>query len=128
MPRNGPPADTWQIEAPGGRHHVHWMLHVHPKNRKDFEKKLVKWVKAMAGLPANADLPDGSLHIGRVYNAEGKKLYMAKGIDPFYAKIFKVRPVDCGTVFGIRGGTARSLGPSVWKPLKKAYQERQRSR
>ena len=122
LPRNGTPSDTWVIEAPNGRHHVHWMLHVQPANRAEFEAKLVRWVKDMAGLPQHEDLPEGALHIDTATNPEGKKLYMAKGIDPFYARLFRVRPVDSGVVHGKRAGTAPALGPAVWKPLKKAYQ------
>lgn len=120
--RNGKPADTWQIEAPGGRHHVHWMLHIKPTNRKDFEKKLIKWVKAMAGKKTDEAIPDDAVYVSDLPNPEGMKLYMGKGIDPFYARMFGINPVDCGTVYGVRGGTARSLGPSVWRPLKRAYQ------
>lgn len=116
------------MEAPGGRHHVHWMIHIRPENRDDFEEKIIKWVKMMAGYTAEDDLPDGAVDVADLYNPEGKKLYMAKGIDPFYAKPFKINPVDCGIVYGVRGGTARSLGPSVWKPLKKAYQDRNKSK
>lgn len=119
--KNGSPADTWQFEAPDGNHHVHWMLHVRPERRQDFERKLLRWVKRMAGLkPADA-LPNCAVHVNDLPHPEGKKLYMAKGADPFYAPLFRIRPVDCGVVYGVRGGTARSLGPSVWKPLKRAY-------
>jgi len=97
------------------------MLHVRPENRVEFERKLEKWVKDMAGLKPADPLPPNSLVVYDLHNPEGKKLYMAKGIDPFYAGIFKIRHVDCGAVYGVRGGTAKSLGPSVWKPLKKAY-------
>lgn len=120
--RNGTPADTWEFEAPGGYHHVHWMLHVRPRNRKEFEKKLVRWVKAMAGIARTDELPEGALHITDATNPEGKKLYMAKGIDPLYGKLWGIRPVECGIVYGRRAGTALSLGPGIWKPLKKAYQ------
>ena len=119
--RNSCPADTWQIEAPDGFHHIHWMLHIRPENRVQFERKLEKWVKAMAGMQPDDPLPPGALVVYDLHNPEGKKLYMAKGIDPFYARLFRIKAVDCGAVHGIRGGTARSLGPSVWKPLKNAY-------
>lgn len=127
-PKNGTPADTWTFEAPDGRHHVHWMLHIRPENRAEFARKLVRWVRAMAGIPPHAELPVDAIHIGRAKNPEGKKLYMAKGIDPFYGPLFRIRPVDCGVVHGRRAGTARSLGPAVWKPLKRAYQMRMRAR
>lgn len=126
IPKNGTPADTWVFEAPNGHHHVHWMLHVRPENRPEFELKLVKWVKAMAGLDPHDELPEGALHITTPDNPEGKKLYMAKGIDPFYAAPFRIRAVDSGLVYGRRAGTAPSLGPAVWKPLKSAYQARRR--
>lgn len=121
VPKNGTPADTWEFEAPNGHHHVHWMLHVRAQNRIEFEMKLLKWVKAMAGVAPDANLPEGALHVTTATNPEGKKLYMAKGIDPLYGKLWGIRPVDCGLVHGRRAGTALSLGPAIWKPLKKAY-------
>lgn len=127
IPRNGCPVDTWEFEAPNGRHHVHWMLHIRPGNRAEFEKKLVKWVKAMAGMSAADELPEGALYIATATNPEGKKLYMAKGIDPVYGRLWGIRPVDCGLVYGRRAGTALSLGPAIWKPLKRAYQARRQA-
>ena len=126
-PKNGTPSDTSVIEAPNGRHHVHWMLHVAPENRAEFERKLVRWVKAMAGLRPSDSLPAGALHIQDVTNPEGKKLYMAKGINPFYSKPWRIRPVDCGLVHGRRVLTARALGPGVWKPLKAEYRASRRA-
>lgn len=120
-PKNGAPVDTWVIEAPNDRYHVHWMLNVDPRNRTEFEVKLEKWVKEMAQIDCLEVLPAGALHITDVYNPEGLKLYMAKGIDPFYAPLFKINPVPGGVVIGRRAGTARALGPAVWKPLKRAY-------
>ncbi|SHM68841.1 hypothetical protein SAMN05444398_1383 [Roseovarius pacificus] len=126
-PKNGTPVDTWVIEAPNGRHHVHWMLHIQPENRAEFEEKLVRWVRSMAGMKLSAPLPDGALHVTDAHNPEGKKLYMAKGIDPFYARLFRITHVPGGIVFGRRAGTARALGPSVWKPLKRGYLARKRA-
>ncbi|WP_179141570.1 hypothetical protein [Primorskyibacter flagellatus] len=127
-PRNGTPSDTWVIEAPNDRHHVHWMLHVKPEHYTEFKEKLAKWVRCMAGLDQSEALPEGALHICPATNPEGKKLYMAKGIDPFYARMFRIRPVESGVVHGKRAGTAPALGPAVWKPLKKAYMARRPSR
>lgn len=121
VPKNGTPVDTWVIEAPNGRYHVHWMLNVQPHNRAEFEVKLEKWVRGMAQMSHLELLPAEALHVTDAYNPEGKKLYMAKGIDPFYARLFKIDPVPGGVVFGRRAGTARALGPAVWKPLKRAY-------
>lgn len=127
-PRNGTPSDTSVIEAPKGRHHVHWMLHIAPENRAEFERKLVRWVKAMARLKPRDNLPAGALHVQDATNPEGKKLYMAKGIDPLYGKLWGIRPVNCGLVHGRRVLTARALGPATWKPLKAAYQSSRRAR
>jgi hypothetical protein len=102
------------------------MLYVHSRNRAEFERKLVRWVKAMAGLPDRAELPVGALHMDTAKNPEGAKLYMVKGIDPFYGALWDIRPVDCGMVYERRADTARALGPAVWKPLKRAYQARKR--
>ena len=73
----------------------------------------MKWVKAMAGLNAHDKLPEDAVHIATATNPEGKKLYMAKGIDPFYGPLFRIKPVDSGIVHGRRAGTApRSALPS----------------
>ena len=128
MAKNGAPADTWEFEAPDGRYHVHWMLHIRSEHREEFERKLARWVKAMAGLAAPEKLPDGALHVTTATNPEGAKLYMAKGIDPFYGTLWGIRLLDCGMVYGRRAGTARSLGPAIWKPLKRAYQARRKVR
>ena len=97
------------------------MLHVRPENRAEFERKVVRWVEAMA--PSCKELPPSALHVTNARNPEGAKLYMAKGIDPFYARLWDIRPVDCGLVHGRRAGTARSLGPAVWKEFKRAYKQ-----
>ena len=102
------------------------MLHVRSENRAEFQRKLVRWVKAMAGLAGPDELPADALHVTTVTNPEGAKLYMAKGIDPFYGALWGIRSVDCGIVYGRRADTARSLGPAVWKPLKRAYQASKR--
>jgi hypothetical protein len=102
------------------------MLHVRPENRTEFDRKLVRWVKAMA--PGLKELPESALHVTTANNPEGAKLYMVKGIDPLYGKLWGIHPVDCGLVHGRRADTARSLGPAVWKIFKRAYKQHLRER
>jgi hypothetical protein len=121
--RNGPPTYAWVIEAPRDLAHVHWMLHVKPGNESAFATVLERWIVKRMGI---AQVPEGVIEIARVDNAEGLKLYFAKGLDPHLARLWRIRPVECGLVHGRRAGTSRNLGPAEWQPRKAAYQRTRR--
>ncbi|OWU69958.1 hypothetical protein [Phaeobacter sp. 22II1-1F12B] len=122
-PRNGAPTYAWVIEAPRELAHVHWMLHVRPGQERAFAAVLERWIARRMTL---ATIPEGIIEIARIGNAEGLKLYFAKGIDPHLAKLWRIRPVDSGLVHGRRVGTSRNLGPAEWQPRKAAYQRSRR--
>lgn len=122
--RNGPPTYTYVHEAPNENPHTHWLVHVKPENRQEFELKLARWLARRSGLDA---LPHGVLHVQDA-RAEGAKLYMAKGLDPRYATLWRIVAEDGGVIAHRRADTSRNLGPTVWQPLKAAYKaERRRS-
>ena len=123
-PRNGSPTHAWVIEAPSGRAHVHWMLHIRPEQADGFAAKLVLWVVRQAGIE---NIPRGALQIKPVRNAEGLKLYFAKGLQPQLAKLWRIVPTDQGIVHGRRVGTSRNIGPAEWRPRKALHQRRRRA-
>lgn len=121
--RNGPPTYSWVIEAPDCLAHVHWMLHVQPGQERAFAAVLQRWIVRRMGLER---IPEGVIQIAHIDNAEGLKLYFAKGIDPHLARLWRIRPVESGLVHGRRAGTSRNLGPAEWQPRKAAYQRTRR--
>jgi hypothetical protein len=122
-PRNGPPTYAWVIEAPRDLVHVHWMLHVQPGQERAFAAVLERWIVRRMRI---AQVPEGVIEIARIDNAEGLKLYFAKGLDPHLARLWRIRPVESGLVHGRRAGTSRNLGPAEWQPRKAAYQRTRR--
>jgi len=121
--RNGPPTYAWVFEADRELLHLHWMVHINPEQRSCFEGALSKWIKNILGV---VDIPEGALQIKDIYNVEGLKLYMAKGIDPHYGKLWHINSQNMGIVYGPRAGVSRNLGPAEWKPRKKAYKANKR--
>ncbi|MBO9479751.1 hypothetical protein J7382_19590, partial [Shimia sp. R11_0] len=93
--RNGPPTWTYVHEAPNGLAHTHWIVHVRPENAWRFKAALEKQLKKQFGLDR---LPSGALHIESVYNGEGLKLYLAKGIQPMYGDLWGIRHEDMGRI------------------------------
>lgn len=122
-PRNGPPTYAWVIEAPHSRAHVHWMLHVQPGQEHAFAAALRRWIGRRMEI---AQVPEGVIEIACIDNAEGLKLYFAKGLDPHLARLWRIRPVESGLVYGRRAGTSRNLGPAEWQPRKAVYQRARR--
>lgn len=88
-----------------------------------FAAVLKRWIVRRMGI---AQVPEGVIEIARIDNAEGLKLYFAKGLDPHLARLWRIRPVESGLVHGRRAGTSRNLGPAEWQPRKAAYQRTRR--
>lgn len=122
-PRNGPPTYAWVAEAPNGFAHVHWMLHIQSGREVAFAMALQRWVARRTGAKI---IPEGVIQMKPVIEAEGLKLYFAKGLDPHLARLWRIRPTDCGSVSGVRARVSRNLGPSEWQPRKQAYLRSQR--
>lgn len=123
-PRNGPPTYIWAIEAPGDRAHVHWVLHVAPSQKEAFRQALHRWLCRMTN---DSVLPDRALNIKPVTNAEGLKLYLAKGLDPALGRLWRIETTPSGIVYGRRAGTSRNLGPAEWRPRKLAWLSRRQA-
>jgi len=117
-PRNGAPTHAWVFEAPNENLHLHWMVHIQSGNMADFRRLVRKWLCHAAGIEK---LPEGTVSISTVPNAEGLKLYLSKGLDPHFARLWNIRPQSQGVVIGPRSGVSRNIGPSVRKPLKEAW-------
>ena len=49
----------------------------------------------------------------RIYRVVGAKRYILKGMDPHFARIWKIRPSPQGNIVGRRSGFSRSLGPAA---------------
>ena len=124
-PRNGAPTYAWVIEAPDACAHVHWMVHVQPGQEAAFTEALDRWIARYFGLHT---VPNGVVQVAPINNAEGLKKYLAKGLDPHLARLWRIIPTDCGLVHGRRAGTSRNIGPSEWQPRKAAYLEARRRR
>lgn len=121
--RNGPPTYAYVHEAPNGQAHTHWLVHVKPENRAQFEAALRRWLEKRF---RPSEWPADALHIQDAENPEGVKLYMAKGLEKRFAMLWNIKPTDCGVVWHRRADTSRNIGPAVWRPLKAAYKARQR--
>lgn len=123
--KNGTPTWTYVHEAPNGLAHTHWLVHLHPENVWRFKIALEKQLMKQFGL---STLPSGAVHIENVYNGEGLKLYLAKGIQPMYGDLWKIRHEDMGMIAHRRADTSRNIGPSVRAPLIAQYKQARRNR
>lgn len=111
--KNGIPTWTYVHEAPEGRAHTHWMVHISPDNRERFETALMRQLIKQFG----QNLPQGAVHVQDVHNGEGLKLYLAKGLQDIWAELWGIEHEDMGTITHRRADTSRNLGPSVRAPL-----------
>jgi hypothetical protein len=106
----GRPTYAWVIENGGGHTGAHWLVHVPERLQADFKKKLPKWLETCAG-PVNSPQ---ALDIQKAPTPEKAGLYMAKGINPRYAKLWRIRfPRPQGLVYGKRCGISANLGPAA---------------
>jgi hypothetical protein len=106
----GRPTYAWVIENGGGHTGAHWLVHVPERLQAEFRKKLPKWLETCAG-PVNSPQ---ALDIQKADTPHKAGLYMAKGINPRYAKLYRVRfPEAQGLVHGKRCGISANLGPAA---------------
>lgn len=104
----GAPTYVWVVEAPGGRAHVHWAVHVPPALAADFRSRLPRWVADAAAIEVAA-LEPAAIDHRPVDNAIGLKRYLLKGMDPYFAGRWQIRAVPQGLVIGRRVGVSRTL-------------------
>lgn len=100
---------------PGGRRHVHWLLH-RPKamRRAEFEREITSRIKRRAGLDDLGTALDFQ-HSDKVKGPGSLAKYILKGTDPTYQAYFNIRTEPMGWVSGRRTGTSRTLGKSAQK-------------
>lgn len=89
---------------PAGSRHVHWLIHVPPPARLEFEKTVASRLRKVA---ERDDLKD-ALHFLDVVADGGTAKYIFRGIDPAYADYFFIRAANEGTVTGRRTGASRA--------------------
>ena len=107
--KQNPPAYVYVFEAAGGQLAVHWLVHVPRGLIREFWRQLPAWIEATAG---SIDGPSTIKH-RRIYGIVGAKRYILKGMDPHFARAWKIRPSPQGVVIGRRSGFSRSLGPTA---------------
>lgn len=119
LPANGTPTWAYVHEDMNGESpHTHWLVHIKPENEKRFKEALIKRLKSQY---EEVELPPGFLRITDIYNAEGVKLYLVKGLQKRYADRWNINIKDCGRIFYRRADCSRNIGPSIWQPLKWEY-------
>lgn len=116
--RNGTPTYAYAHEATHGQPHTHWLVHLQDGQEADFHAKLERYLKKRFGL---SSLPDGSLHIQAIYNAEGAKLYLLKGVDPYLAKRWGIEAEYTGAILNRKAGTSANLRPKFWEANRDRY-------
>lgn len=108
-----PPAYVWSIESRGEYPHVHWVVHIPDERIASFRALLPKWLAAVVPTVTC----NSAVHVRDVPRPQGLAKYLIKGIDPVYARFFRIRHEPQGIVLGKRAGTSKSLGPSVRRRL-----------
>jgi len=121
--KNGSPTWTYVHEAPNGLAHTHWVVHVHQENIWRFKVALLNQLKKQFGID---EIPPGAVHFESVYNGEGLKLYLAKGIQPMYGDLWGIRHEDMGVIAHRRADSSRNIGPSVRAPMIAQYKRERR--
>ncbi|MGO7674854.1 hypothetical protein ACC685_33365 [Rhizobium ruizarguesonis] len=112
--KESPPTFIWTLENTNGCLNAHWLVHLPAGRIEDFKKRLPLWLAKVAGEVFDAK---GAIHIRPAPTPRGAVKYMIKGIDPYYAEVYRIRPSDQGEVIGNRSNFSRSLGPSVKRSL-----------
>ena len=125
LPANGTPTYSHVHENNGGGPHTHWSLHIEPQNAERFAEGLERRIKRQFGL---SELPEGAVDIRPITNDEGLKKYMAKTLDPSFARYCRITSEDGGYIRGRRADSSRNLGPATWQPLKEAYKAKSRGK
>jgi hypothetical protein len=114
-----PPTFVWSIENSGGCLHAHWLVYVPADRVEDFQRRLPIWLEKVTGQVFNIE---AAIHAVKAHTPKGAIKYLMKGLDPFYAPAYGIRPVDQGEVIGNRSNFSRCLGPSIKKALQAAGQ------
>jgi hypothetical protein len=110
------PTFVWVIENPDECLNAHWLVHVPRKRQADFKANLSKWLENAVG-----DIYDErAIKVKVASNVEGLKAYLLKGLHPSLAKLFGIRYINQGWVYGRRIGHSKNIGPvqvKKWRDL-----------
>ncbi len=115
----GRPTYEAVVEVPNGLHHVHWLVHVPEALQSLFAAKLPTWLSKVCGEVAR---PSGAIHVSPIDTVMALGRYCMKGLDPYHARRYWVRPVDQGVVLGKRVIISRSLGPKARQQEENAHE------
>ncbi len=109
-----PPLYIWVIENRSGMCHVHWLVHMPPRLKRRFEAKVPDWVAAVC---ERVYCSSGVVQIATIYDLEGLRRYVLKGVHPNHAARHRLKAVPQGIVVGKRCGVSKSLGPAaIFRP------------
>lgn len=114
---NGDPTYAWAAEVSDeAGPHIHWCLHLQPAKEPSFRKFLER---IRSSIPELAAVPFEELFLIRgLYDYSSYKMYIAKGIDPFYGRAWGFKRVqNQGIVVGKRCGVSANLRRAARKAL-----------
>lgn len=117
-------AMIWTLEDTG-HYAAHMMIHVPKERLARFKVDLEQWIEKDSG----HQIQPGVIDIREIYNPFGLRKYILKGIDPLFAKLYRINPIPQGIINGKRFGYTQNLGPSqcVAQGTKKPYRWPQRA-
>jgi len=107
------PTYVYAFEAAGGQIAVHWLVHIPRGLIREFWRKVSEWVQITTGSVVNS----GTVKHRRINKIVGLKRYILKGMDPHFARAWKIRPSAQGVIIGRRSGFSRNLGPTARQAL-----------
>lgn len=105
---------VWIIENKPANQNVHWLVNLPQTLKRRFETKLTYWMKKLAG---PLDSSQKVIHIEPADRPMGAAKYSCKGINPKYARLFRIDPVPQGIITGKRAGVSKALGPEARRRL-----------
>jgi hypothetical protein len=104
----------WAIENKPANQNVHWLVNLPQALKHSFEIKLAHWMEKLAG---PLDPSQKVIHIQPADSPVGAAKYSCKGINPRYARHFRINPIPQGIVTGKRAGISKALGPEARRRL-----------
>jgi hypothetical protein len=104
----GPFVDWRVVEAPGGKVHVDWQMHI-PDDLQEEARQAIedRCRKVLGGLSPE------TIKQQVIYNSNGAMRYALEGTEPEYARQIKIDPKDQGQVWGRRAAGAMCLGAAA---------------
>lgn len=97
--------DTVIWEAPNGKHHANWLIHIPPSHFDEAKTTIENRCEKVLG-----EFKFDVLHQQEIYNLNGLTAYLLKGTEPDYAKKVEIRPEYQGIVWCRRAVPSMALG------------------